>query len=435
MKKHIKWLLGEIDLWVQEGIIAPDQGSALKNRYPAPADSVAWGRLVFFGIGAVLFGLAVILFFAYNWQRMHKFAKLAVIFTALIGAHGAGFWLRRSEGPYHTAGEGLHLAGTMLFGAGIWLIAQIYHIDEHYPNAFLIWGMGALALAWALPSVLQGIAAVILLVLWNGFEVFDFKNPQLLSPFLILGGLMPLAWLYRSKVLATIVTIGFLLTLFFSTAELSGDLAGVVIFFSGCMLIAASHLVRSRRGFPQIGPIFSFLGFSIYLIVIFALGFYHRGRGTWTIHFDRFPDGLLFFGFALGAGVLLAWAMWPIPGSRLPMKVASRKEYYGVIVAFTLILLSALGVIHLGGWLGMVIFNLLFIFQTIIMILSGCRDLNMKLTATGCILFAVITGARYTDLFVSLLARSLVFFLAGIALFSVGIYYSKTKKQSQRARL
>lgn len=40
----------------------------------------------------------------------------------------------------------------MLFGAGIWLVAQIYHIEEHYPNGFLIWGLGAMALAWALPS-------------------------------------------------------------------------------------------------------------------------------------------------------------------------------------------------------------------------------------------------------------------------------------------
>jgi hypothetical protein len=48
------------------------------------------------------------------------------------------------------------------------------------------------------------------------------------------------------------------------------------------------------------------------------------------------------------------------------------------------------------------------------------------------VLFAVIAMARYTDLFVNLLTRSLVFFIAGAALFSVGIYYSKTKKQIER---
>ena len=121
MKRHIKGLINEIDLWVSEGIIAPEQGQAIKKRYPAPSEGRAWSRIIFFSIGAILFGLGVILIFAYNWQRMHKLIKLAVIFAAIIGAHGAGFWLRRQNSPHQTAGEGLHLLGTMLFGAGIWL--------------------------------------------------------------------------------------------------------------------------------------------------------------------------------------------------------------------------------------------------------------------------------------------------------------------------
>ena len=432
MKKHIKWLLGEIDLWVKEGIIEPVQAAALKDRYPAPAESVAWGRIIFFGIGAVLFGLGVILLFAYNWQRMHKFVKLGVILAALIGAHGAGYWLRRPASRYQTAGEGLHLLGTMLFGAGIWLVAQIYHIEEHYPNAFLIWGLGALALAWALPSMAQGIIATLLLVLWNGFEVFDFKNPHLLSPVLILGGVMPLAWLNRSRVLAAIGTIGFLFTLVVTVADIAGDLAALVVFFSGCMLIAASLLVRRRGGFPRISPVFSFVGFSVYIAVLFFLSFNHRGSGTWSIHFDRFPESILFFAFALGVACLWVWAIWPLSKKQQPYKEVFRKEYYGVLAAFILILLNVLGVIRLGGWLGMAVFNTLLLYQAIMMISTGCKDLNLKTTATGCVLFAAITFARYTDLFVSLLARSLVFFIAGAALFSVGIYYSKTRKQIQR---
>lgn len=432
MKKHIKWLLGEIDLWVNEGIIEPQQAAALRGRYPAPAEGVAWSRIIFFSIGAVLIGLGVILLIAYNWQQMPKFVKLGAILAALIVAHGAGYWFRRPASRHPTAGEGLHLLGTMLFGAGIWLVAQIYHIEEHYPNAFLIWGIGALALAWALPSMAQGIIAVLLLVLWNGFEVFDFKNPQPLSPVLILFGVLPLAWLNRGRVLAAICMIGYLFTLFITLADIAGDLAALVIFFNGCMLIAAGLLVRRRGGFPQASPVFSFLGFSVYIAALFILSFHHRGRGMWSIHFDRFPDSLLFFGFALGVVCFWAWAIWPLSRRQPPYKERFRREYYGVFIAFILIFLNTLGVIQLGGWPGMVVFNTLFLYQAIMMISSGCRDLNLKMTATGCVLFAAITFARYTDLFVSLLARSLVFFIAGAALFSVGIYYSKTRKQIQR---
>lgn len=432
MKKHIKWLLNEIDQWVGEGIIAPDQGEALKARYPAPGESRAWGRIIFFSIGAVLIGLGIILLFAYNWHRLHKFAKLAVIFIALISAHGAGFWLRRHAGRYQTAGEGLHLLGTMLFGAGIWLIAQIYHIDEHYPNAFLIWGIGALVMAWGLPSIAQGILATILLVLWNSFEVFDFNNPHLLSPFLILAGIMPLAWIKRSRVLVTVCTIGFLFALFAAVAELEGDLAALVIFFSACMLTGAGLFVRRRARFPGISPAFSFMGFFVFMLMLFILSFDHRGSSIWSVDFDQIQQTVLFFAFALGVVAIWAFAIWPIAAKQQPLKEILQKQYYGVLAAYILILLSAVGVIDLSGWPGMGIFNLLFLYQAIVMIADGCRDLNLKMTATGCVLFAVITFTRYTDLFVSLLARSMVFLIAGAALFSVGLYYSKTKKQTQR---
>ncbi len=432
MKKHIKWLRTEIDLWTNEGIIAPDQGAVLKARYPAPGESLAWGRIIFFSIGAVLIGLGVILLFAYNWQKMHKFAKLAVIFTALISAHGAGFWLKRPTGRFQTAGEGLHLLGTMLFGAGIWLIAQIYHIDEHYPNAFLIWGIGALAMAWGLPSITQGIVATILLVLWNSFEIFDFKNPHLLAPFLILGGILPLAWIHRSRVLVPISIVGFLFTLFAAVMEIEGDLAALVIFFCACMLIGSGLVTRRRDWFPGISPIFSFMGFFIYMLILFILSFHKGGSNIWSVDFDEFQQSLLFFAFALGAIAIWILAIWPIPARHQPLKLILQTQYYGVFMAFTLIVLSVLGVIKLYGWLGMGIFNMLFLYQAITMITNGCRDLNLKMTATGCVLFAVIIFARYTDLFVSLLTRSMVFLIAGAVLFSAGIYYSKTKKQTQR---
>ena len=432
MKKHIKWLRDEIALWVNEGIIGPDQGTALKRRYPAPAEGTAWGRIIFFSIGAILFGLGVILIFAYNWEKMHKFVKLAVIFAALIGAHGAGYWLKRPQSQYQTAGEGLHLLGTMLFGAGIWLIAQIYHIEEHYPTAFLIWGSGALALAWSLPSIAHGILAAILLVLWNCFEVFDFKDPHLISPFLILGGIMPLAWLRRSRVLMAVCLIGFLLTLFASVSTLEGDLTALVIFFNACMLIAASLVVRQRNLFPEISPVFSFIGFFIYLGILFILSFFHRGKGTWSVQFDQFLQSLFFFSFALAAIGMWAWAIWPTPKTKGQPHSALSAEYYGVMATLSIMILNTLGLIPLRGWLGMAVFNILFLYQCVIMIITGCKTLSLKTTVTGCVLFAVIAFARYTDLFVSLLTRSLVFFIAGAALFSVGIYYSKVKKQIER---
>ncbi len=431
MKKNIKWLLAEVDLWLSEELIAPDQAENIKRRYQVSEPGPAWGRIIFFSIGAVLFGLGVVLLFAYNWEKMHKFAKLAVIVLALLTAHGTGFWLRQPAGRYRSAGEGLHLAGTMLFGAGIWLVAQIYHIDEHYPNAFFIWGFGAVTMAWALPSISHAILATVLLVLWNGFEAFDFKNPHLLSPFIILAGLLPLAWVYRSRVLLAATTGAFMLMLAISVATVGGDLAFLLVFFSACILIAAGLLVRRKGGFPDSGPVFSFIGYSVYLVTLFVLSFFHHGQGLFTIHFDKFPAGIYFFSFATAALGLMIWAFWAVFQRPKNEPAIFRIDYCGVLITLLLVVLNTLGVLGLKGWAGAAVFNMVFLFHSIMLIVTGCKNLDLKSTTAGCLLVAFISLARYTDLFVSLLARSAVFLLMGAALFAVGLYYSRTKKQLQ----
>jgi len=431
MKKNIKWLRVEIDKWLIEGLIAADQAEDLKRRYQVSEPGSAWGRIIFFSIGAVLFGLGVILLFAYNWEKMHKFAKLAVIVLALLTAHGMGFWLRQPAGRYRPAGEGLHLTGTMLFGAGIWLVAQIYHIDEHYPNAFFIWGLGALTMAWTLPSISHAILATVLLVLWNGFEAFDFKNPHLMSPFIILGGLTPLAWVNRSRVLLATTIGAFMLMLAFSVATVGGDLAFLLVFFSACILIAAGLLVRRMGGFPSSGPVLFFVGYSVYIATLFVLSFFHHGKGLFTIDFDTIPAGIYFFSFSIAAIGLLIWAFWPVIQRPQNTLADVRIDCYGVLITLLLVVFNTLGVLGLKGWTGAAVFNMIFLFHGIMLIVSGCKKLDIKSTTVGCLLVAIISMARYTDLFVSLLARSSVFLLMGAALFAVGLYYSRTKKQLQ----
>jgi hypothetical protein len=198
------------------------------------------------------------------------------------------------------------------------------------------------------------------------------------------------------------------------------------------MLIAMSLVVRQRNLFPEMGPVFSFIGFFVYLAILFVLSFHHRGRGTWSVDFDQFMESLFFFSFALAAIGTWAWAIWPTAKRKSQPGSVVSGDYFGIWVTLAIMILNTLGLLSLGGWLGMAVFNILFLYQCIMMIVSGCKTLSLKTTVTGCVLFAVIAMARYTDMFFSLLTRSLVFFIAGAALFSVGLYYSRTKRQFDR---
>jgi hypothetical protein len=195
--------------------------------------------------------------------------------------------------------------------------------------------------------------------------------------------------------------------------------------------MAAGLLVRSKGGFPGSAPVLYVIGNSVYLITLFVLSFFHHGKALFTIQFEQFPTAIYFFCFAtaaLGSLVLAFWAEFQRPKNE---PVIFRIDCFGVLIVLLLVVLNTLGVLGLKGWAGAAVFNLVFLFHSILLIVTGCRKLDLKSTTAGCLLVACISLARYTDLFVSLLARSSVFLLLGAALFAVGFYYSRTKKQLQ----
>jgi hypothetical protein len=268
-------------------------------------------------------------------------------------------------------------------------------------------------------------------VLWNGFEAFDFKNPHQLAPFIILAGLMPLVWIYRSRVLLATTISAFLLTIAFSVTTVGGDLAFLVVFLSSCVMISAGMIVRSKGDFSGSAPVFSFFGNLVYLATLFALSFFHRGKGLFTVEFDTIRTGIYFFSFSAAAIGLMVWSIYLNYSQKKHKPALFGMDHYAVLITLLIIVLNTLGVLGLKGWAGAAVFNIVYLFHSIMLIVTGCKALNVKSTTAGCLLLAFISMARYTDLFVSLLARSSVFLIMGAALFAVGFYYSRTKKQLQ----
>jgi uncharacterized membrane protein len=428
MNKYIHSLRAEIEVWVREGIITPAQADVIRSRYPVLDRGVSWGKIIFSVIGAVLLGLGVILLFAYNWEKMPRAAKLSVVFVSLVTAHGLGLWFRRDESNHKALGEGLNILGTMLFGAGIWLVAQIYHIDEHFPNAFLAWGMGALGLAWAFPSIAHGIMAAVILVFWNGCEVSAFHHPNHLGPPLILAGIIPLAVLNRSRVLMGIGLCAVVTALCFTTSVIENDLLFSVLFFSSCTLLGLGAADAGKR--ISASSLFSFLGSVPYMLILFILSFKGAGRSFLHLKLDT-QSGLYFF--ILFFMAVTPWVMASRVFSESPEKISSihRMNYLGVLAALIFFTFQTLFNMNLRGWAGAGFYNLIFLFHCILMILHGCRTANTRWAVTGCLLLSAIAIARYADLFNSLLMRSLVFFIIGGGIFAAGNFYSRAKKRIQ----
>jgi uncharacterized membrane protein len=149
-------------------------------------------------IGAILVGVGIFSFIAANWQEMTKIMKVLIIVIAMIASYTGG-WFLREKWHYEKTGEALLLLGAIIYGAGIFLIAQMFHIRGNWPDGFILWMIGTIVMAFAAESfslfylaIPVGIAAII------GYPLGILKASGGYNPFLLTSSFLLLV--------ATIVT-------------------------------------------------------------------------------------------------------------------------------------------------------------------------------------------------------------------------------------
>jgi len=427
LSKHLEWLKQELAQWRADGLIDAALAGRILARYPAAAVERNWGRIIFSAIGAALVGLGVILFFAYNWQLIPKAGKLALVIAALLAAHGGAIALARRAGASSGLVEGLHVLGTMLFGAGIWLVAQIYHIDEHYPTAFLVWSLGALALAWAIPSMAQALLALFLVTFWAGVEAFEFRTPIHGAPLLVVLGVLPLAWWRRSPALLFCTLAVLYLVTAVAAVGIEAKVLVPLLFLMGAAAVVAGAAAPATAFPSASGPLRS-LGLLVVLGCGYVLTF--KGSGGLLHKLDLAKPGVAIYLGAAGAALVLALVLLARGG--LARLDGYRRWELGLAgLGLALVLASLFMFAHGGGWPVVLAFNAIVLAFAALLILEGSEHLRPKLVGAGCLIFAMVAIGRYADLFTSLLVRAAVFVALGAALFAVGNFYSRSRRRAQ----
>lgn len=435
MSKPTRWLLAEIDRWTEDQIISREQADRIRERYTAPIAGPPWGLLVFASAGALVIGLGIILLLAYNWDQISKSGKLALVFGAVLGAHLGGLWLYRKGGWQRRLGEACSLLGTMLYGAGIWLVAQVYHIDEHYPNGFLLWALGALALAWILESIPHALLATVLLTFWGGAEVFHFHTPNLWALLLIAVGLAPLAWRKKSALLLATVLAAIELLL---TANLI-DYGGSARAFTSelglsVLLISAARLTQAKcPSFSAGADVLAFFGFGGFFLCTYILGFHDAADDllNWARSPDRVPPG--------SAAAVHCWSLFVLAafgwGTIAWQSIGRRRFQVAMeewLVPIALLHAYGLAAAGLGNSANARFiagsFNLILLGIAVMWMWRGCRESQLRPTVVGSLLLAAVVLARYFDLFQSLATRGFAFIVLGGIFLAEALYYRKNRR-------
>ena len=141
-------------------------------------------------VGGLLIAAAFLAFVAAHWIELARVSRLAILFTGSIVAFGLGGWFARTG--REVLADLCAGIGSIIFGAGIALVGQMYHLGEDFAGGMLLWAAGSLAAAALTGS--RGTLAVALTAasIWSCMRILEARDvPQFsfLAIWLISAGL------------------------------------------------------------------------------------------------------------------------------------------------------------------------------------------------------------------------------------------------------
>jgi len=454
------WLTEELEQWQAAGLVAAHQRDAILACYESTDEASLrrrrWASFVMAALAATLVGLGALLIVGHNWEivvagweALPSVLKLVVMLALIAGVQGAALHMRRNT-AYARAADLLFLLGSLLYGAGIWLVAQVFHVSAHWPDGIWWWALGVLPLALLLDTLALHSLLVGLLALWVGGEILNFghvwwsllPNSCWSLPLFAAAGL---AWCYRKG-------SAWGVTLYVALAAWWVVLQGVawrwdesIPFFvatAGAMaLIAAeNHRPGNPLGRPYrvIGTLLAAGGLVFLSFVDFHEHLIRRqSYSAWqTLEVERMVvvvvlAGLVAVALALsallrtsirsGESALSRWAAW---GRRqaAPLAIAGAT----VIMA----LLDGAQVSHTPVF-SAIVANLAMIALAIWLMRVGIRDDQGRPFVAGMLYLLLWAVMRYVDLFgaeLGMLGGAVMFILCGLGLFGLALVWRKRKE-------
>ncbi|MDP7247663.1 MAG: DUF2157 domain-containing protein [Candidatus Peribacteraceae bacterium] len=156
-----------LKIWKQKGLLSEGQISELKGALSDGGHHVHRGVVIFSTIGAILVGLGILLFIGSNWKNMGPVFRLVVVFLGYAVCAGGAYVAE--ERKYKVTSEALWLLTTLVLGAGIFLVAQVFHFSLTYWQGPALWAIGALAMGYARQQEAHAFLAAPLVILAIGW--------------------------------------------------------------------------------------------------------------------------------------------------------------------------------------------------------------------------------------------------------------------------
>jgi uncharacterized membrane protein len=407
----------EADLarWQADGVITPAAGTAIRAALPPLPAGITVASVVGI-VGGLLIAAAFLAFIAANWTAIARPTRFAILLAGIAGAYGIGAWFDRI-GRSHLADLAVAV-GSIVFGAAIALVGQMYHLGEDFAGGLLLWAAGALAAAVLTGS--RGALAVALAVAcgWSSMRVFDTADVHL--PFLVfwlIAACLGIMW--KSAVARHLVALAAVVWLIHCGlgVDLSREASPDFTVCAGAALLLGAGLALTCRGPEELRALGDTLAtygaFAIALtLACVVAGFF--GVGT-----RNQPLPIVLSG---AAGVVLAFAAAALD-RRLGMALAGVSSALALAVAA-----GRVPPVGEGPWLGYA----LALASMLCLVLSGMLDDARSRLIAGWIGLASTIAAITWAVKGSLLDRAVFLAVAGLVAVALAILLGRIFRKEPR---
>lgn len=418
----------ELPRWRDEGLVSPDVATALHARYRLGEPEAGLpGFLAVYVLGALLAGAGVVSLVAWHWEGMAPSVKLGLLGGALVALHAAGAALQRRS---PRLGHALAFLGTLVFGASVGLVAQIFHVSGDWWGGFAAFAAGALAaglLYESLPHLL--LASVLALSVAGPGIGLDHPPPAIAGAWTVAAIFVLLAWRARSRALVVLTTLGLGATLVgalspayewaipLTVAALGAALAGAPL--AVAPLQARSDTARRLAGAARLTGRLAFVGAA------WALSFADLAREVrlqWPL-----PGVVL---AAAGPALALALAALAIGLRRDDVEPLARGE---AMLLFATVLAFAAGLSLETGRAASLVANLVLAFLAAGRIVRGLSANRRAPFWEGMAIAGLVLVTRFLENDLPLWVRGTAFLVAGLVVIVAGAWFERRRARAEVA--
>src|SRR5690349_15356214 len=184
-----------LERWVSAGVVDASTASRIRTfeESESSGERLRWPVLLAVALGGLLLCAGVLLFVAAHWDELSPAWRFTLVMIPVAVFPLAGAF---TEERFLALSTTFYAIGTVCVGAGIFLTAQIFNLQEHWPSGILLWAIGALAGWLLLRHWTQAALLALLVPAWLAGEWEVRAETLQLSGRLMLEGLLLVAITY-----------------------------------------------------------------------------------------------------------------------------------------------------------------------------------------------------------------------------------------------